>query len=100
VRLYTRHGTDFIERFPRIVEAIKGLPARSCFIDGEAIVVDQRRPLRLRPVALVASRPCGRALRFDLMFRRSARHAVIPEPFLAVWAWPMRRCQSVGYFFV
>ena len=26
--------------FPRIVEAVKSLPVRSCFIDGEAIVVD------------------------------------------------------------
>jgi bifunctional non-homologous end joining protein LigD len=42
VRLYTRHGTDFTDRFPRIVEAIRSLPVRSCFIDGEAIVVDQR----------------------------------------------------------
>ncbi len=42
MRLYTRHGTNFADRFPRIVEAVKSLPARSCFIDGEAIVVDQR----------------------------------------------------------
>jgi bifunctional non-homologous end joining protein LigD len=42
VQLYTRHGTNFIDRFPRIVEAIKSLPVRSCFIDGEVIVVDQR----------------------------------------------------------
>jgi bifunctional non-homologous end joining protein LigD len=42
VRLYTRNGYDFAARFPRIVEAIKSLPVRSCFIDGEAIVVDER----------------------------------------------------------
>jgi ATP-dependent DNA ligase len=46
VRLYTRHGTDFTDRFPRIVEAIRGLSVRSCFVDGEAIVVDQRGSLR------------------------------------------------------
>jgi len=41
VRLYTRNGYDFAERFPQVVEAILSLPARSCFIDGEVIVVDE-----------------------------------------------------------
>jgi bifunctional non-homologous end joining protein LigD len=40
VRLYTRNGYNFADRFPRIVEAVKSLPVQSCFIDGEAIVVD------------------------------------------------------------
>ena len=42
VRLYTRNGYDFAGRFPQIVEAISKLKVRSCFIDGEAIVVDER----------------------------------------------------------
>jgi ATP-dependent DNA ligase len=41
IRLYTRNGYNFADRFPRIVEAIAGLPVQSCFIDGEAIVVDE-----------------------------------------------------------
>ena len=41
VRLYTRNGYNFADRFPRIVEAIADLPVQSCFIDGEAIVVDE-----------------------------------------------------------
>jgi bifunctional non-homologous end joining protein LigD len=40
VRLYTRNGYDFAGRFPKIVNAVKSLPAKSCFIDCEAIVVD------------------------------------------------------------
>jgi bifunctional non-homologous end joining protein LigD len=40
VRLYTRNGYNFADRFPRIVEALKSLPVRSCFIDSEAVVVD------------------------------------------------------------
>ena len=40
VRLYTRNGTNFADRFPRIVAAVKSLPVQSCFIDGD--VVDQR----------------------------------------------------------
>jgi bifunctional non-homologous end joining protein LigD len=42
VRLYTRNGYDFADRFPQIAEAISSLPVQSCFIDGEAIVVDER----------------------------------------------------------
>jgi ATP-dependent DNA ligase len=42
VRLYTRNGYNFADRFPKIVEAIASLPVRSCFIDGEVIVVDER----------------------------------------------------------
>ena len=41
VRLFTRNGYNFADRFPRIVEAVANLPVRSCFIDGEAIVVDE-----------------------------------------------------------
>jgi hypothetical protein len=28
------------DRFPRIVKAVESLPVQSCFIDGEAVVVD------------------------------------------------------------
>jgi len=30
VPLYTRHGTNFADRFPRIVAAVKSLPVQSC----------------------------------------------------------------------
>jgi bifunctional non-homologous end joining protein LigD len=42
VRLYTRNSYDFADRFPQVVQAISTLPVRSCFIDGEIIVVDER----------------------------------------------------------
>jgi bifunctional non-homologous end joining protein LigD len=41
VRLITRHGNDFTARFPLIASAVAALPARSCLIDGEAIVCDE-----------------------------------------------------------
>jgi bifunctional non-homologous end joining protein LigD len=40
VRLFTRNGYAFADRFAMIVAAVENLPVRSCFIDGEAIVVD------------------------------------------------------------
>jgi bifunctional non-homologous end joining protein LigD len=42
VRLYTRNNYDFADRFPQVAQAISTLPVRSCFIDGEVIVVDER----------------------------------------------------------
>ncbi len=39
VRLITRHGNDFTHRFPFIEMAVRSLAARSCLIDGEAIVM-------------------------------------------------------------
>jgi ATP-dependent DNA ligase len=42
VRLFTRNGYNFSDRFPKIVEAVSNLSVRFCLIDGEAIVVDER----------------------------------------------------------
>ena len=40
VRLITRAGDDWTERYPLIVEALALLPVQSCLIDGEAVVCD------------------------------------------------------------
>jgi bifunctional non-homologous end joining protein LigD len=42
VRLLTRKGNDFSNRFPQIVAALSTLPARSCLIDGEAVVCNEK----------------------------------------------------------
>ena len=42
VRLITRNGNDLARRFPFIALAVAQLPGRSCVIDGEAIVCDER----------------------------------------------------------
>jgi bifunctional non-homologous end joining protein LigD len=41
VKLITRNGYDFADRYPLIVDGIANLPVETCIIDGEAIVVDQ-----------------------------------------------------------
>ena len=38
VSLWTRHGTKFTDRLPKIAEAVRGLPAENVLIDGEAVV--------------------------------------------------------------
>lgn len=44
VRLMTRNGYDFSDRFPLAVRAVTVLPVGSCVIDGEAIACDQNGP--------------------------------------------------------
>ena len=38
VRLFTRRGFDWTDRYPAIVRAALELPAKSCILDGEAVV--------------------------------------------------------------
>jgi bifunctional non-homologous end joining protein LigD len=42
VRLITRAGNNFSGRFPFVATAVGKLPVRSCLIDGEAIVCDEK----------------------------------------------------------
>jgi bifunctional non-homologous end joining protein LigD len=41
VRLVTRNGLDWTDRFPQIAEALADLPARSALLDGEVVVFDR-----------------------------------------------------------
>jgi bifunctional non-homologous end joining protein LigD len=40
VRLYTRRGYDWSERYPAVVAAVQALKVGSCLIDGELVVCD------------------------------------------------------------
>ena len=48
VRLWSRHGTDFTDKMPKIVEAVRNLPVNNALIDGEAVV------LRLEDIAILS----------------------------------------------
>jgi bifunctional non-homologous end joining protein LigD len=41
IRLLTRNGHDWADRYPLIVETVNRLKARSCLIDGEAVACDE-----------------------------------------------------------
>jgi bifunctional non-homologous end joining protein LigD len=41
VRLITRNGHDWTERYPAVAAAVGRLRCRSCIIDGEVVVVDE-----------------------------------------------------------
>ena len=66
IRLITRRGNDWTQRYPLVVEAVNHLKVRSCLIDGEVVCCDEQGvghlpaappqaerapgvPLRLRP---------------------------------------------------
>src|SRR3954468_5856298 len=42
MRLITRRGNDWSDRFPLVVEAVNQLKVRSCLIDGEVVCCDER----------------------------------------------------------
>jgi bifunctional non-homologous end joining protein LigD len=42
IRLITRRGNDWSDRFPLVVEAMNHLKVRSCLIDGEVVCCDER----------------------------------------------------------
>ena len=41
VRLFTRRGYDWTDRFPAIRDAAEAVPAKSFLVDGEAVCCDQ-----------------------------------------------------------
>jgi bifunctional non-homologous end joining protein LigD len=42
IRLYSRHGAEYTERLPGMVEAFAKLPTRSAILDGELCLIDPR----------------------------------------------------------
>ena len=53
IRLLTRNGNDWSDRFPLVIEAVNHLKVQSCLIDGEVVCCDERglaRYLRREPL--------------------------------------------------
>ena len=42
VRLYSRHGADYTDRLPGMVEAFGKLPTQTAILDGELCLIDPR----------------------------------------------------------
>ena len=41
VRLFSRNGKDFTDRFPSVTAAVAALPAAGAIIDGEIVAYDE-----------------------------------------------------------
>src|SRR4029077_20220980 len=42
IRLITRKGNDWTQRYPLVAEAVNQLKVRSCLIDGEVVCCDEK----------------------------------------------------------
>ena len=63
IRLITRRGNDWTERYPLLVEAVNHLKVRSCLIDGEVVCCDERELATFQSVPAPAERAPGVPLR-------------------------------------
>lgn len=72
VRLLTRRGLDWTDRFPSIAEALEEFPAGSAIVDGEAVVEDENGVSSFSALqdALSGSRGATNAIlyAFDLLY--------------------------------
>jgi bifunctional non-homologous end joining protein LigD len=71
VRVVTRNGKDWTDRFPGVAEALEGLPCDTAIVDGEIVVLDRKGVSRFQRLQNVASgSSSGRPLLylFDLLY--------------------------------
>ena len=50
VRLYSRHGAEYTDRLPGMVEAFAKLPTSAAILDGELCLIDTAQSARLFPL--------------------------------------------------
>jgi hypothetical protein len=76
IRLITRSGHDWSNRYPLLVEAVNHLKVRSCLIDGEVACAATRRAwLRSSCFATDATSPRLSSVFFALRFNRAVKYA-------------------------
>jgi bifunctional non-homologous end joining protein LigD len=67
VTLWTRHGTKFTDRLPRIAEAVRGLPVENVLIDGEAVALRPDGHSDFEALRTKAGAATAAYVAFDLM---------------------------------
>jgi ATP-dependent DNA ligase len=70
IRLITRRGNDWSERFPLVVEAVNHLHVRSCLIDGEVVCCDEHSLAQFDVLRRRRNGPRAILYAFDLVARR------------------------------
>jgi ATP-dependent DNA ligase len=74
IRLITRRGNDWTDRYPLVVEAVNHLKIRSCLIEGEAVCRDET----------------GLAV-FQKLRQRREEHRDFSSPSIC-WSWTTQPC--------
>ena len=67
IRLITRRGNDWSDRFPLVVEAVNHLKVRSCLIDGEVVCCDERGLARFEVLRRRRNEAAAFLFAFDLL---------------------------------
>ena len=67
IRLITRRGNDWSDRFPLVVAAVNHLKVRSCLIDGEVVCCDERGLARFDVLRHRRNEPQAFLYAFDLL---------------------------------
>jgi ATP-dependent DNA ligase len=67
IRLITRRGNDWSDRFPLVVEAVNHLKVRSCLIDGEVVCCDERGLATFQLLRHRRNEPQAFLFAFDLL---------------------------------
>ena len=72
VRLYSRNGNDWTDTFPDVVRDLGRLPIERAWIDGEAVVVDERGRTSFQALQNALSSPHAKGVAFyafDVLYR-------------------------------
>jgi bifunctional non-homologous end joining protein LigD len=67
IRLITRRGNDWTQRYPLVVEAVNHLKVRSCLIDGEVVCCDEQEMTSFQLLRQQRNEPQAFLYAFDLL---------------------------------
>jgi ATP-dependent DNA ligase len=67
IRLITRRGNDWTQRYPLAVEAVNHLKVRSCLIDGEVVCCDEQEMTSFQLLRQQRNEPQAFLYAFDLL---------------------------------
>ena len=67
IRLITRRGNDWTQRYPLVAEALNHLKVRSCLIDGEVVCCDARGVAAFQLLRHRRNEPKAYLYAFDLL---------------------------------
>ena len=101
IRLITRRGNDWTQRYPLVVEAVNHLAVRSCLIDGAVVCCDERGLATFQLLRHRRNEPQAFLYAFDLLelngadLKNPAAPAVKREEIAAsAWATCAFACAS------
>jgi bifunctional non-homologous end joining protein LigD len=75
IKVWSRRGADFTDRFARIAEAVGGLHCAEALIDGEAVALRADGRSDFHALMTTEGGPTASLVAFDLFASRRRRHA-------------------------